>query len=390
MKLQACQHLGIPGDETVHYSYPNVLNVCYADGAALSRFLPVELPHQRQFCLTQDYQLCPTYLRRASGVDRGERKARAPSFLEFFGLREEPFSIVPERRFLCESAGQQRAHAGLRWLVDHRQGLGLLLGPVGTGKTLLCHTLAGELRSNPRHVVALQLTPNDRSEYAFTAALLDAWRVTPRRRRSLHDLEDAAHGFLAKTVLERQRTVVLIVDEAHGLSRRLLQHVCRLLNWQDGGVQLLQVILAGQPRLRANVARLPALRDRTVVEFWLAAMTQADVAQMIEARVRRAGHRGDLFSAGAVEMIYRQTEGMPRQVTILCLLSMWLAYQQGKRFVSREVVRGLAEGADQGALFPMLGQDVGQVAKAWAELAPRPARWWMPGFLWRWWVAMRA
>lgn len=391
MELQACQHLGIPGDEEVCYSYPNVLNVCYADRAAVSRFLPVDLAHQRQYCLTPNHVLCPTYLRWAASVDPGGRRPGRSTFLEFFGLREEPFSIVPESRFLCESEGQQRAHAGLRWLVDRRQGLGTLLGPVGTGKTLLCRALAEELSSSPQHVVALQLTPEYRSEYAFTAALLDAWHVTPRRRRSLHDLEEAVHAFLAKTNLARHRTAVLIVDEAHSLSPRVLQHVCRLLNWQDGGVQLLQVILAGQPRLGANVARLPALRDRMVVEFRLEAMTRADVAYMIAERLRRAGHRGDLFSAEAVTTIHHQAGGVPRRVTVLCLLSMWSAYQQGKRYVSREVVRSVAAQADQGALFTMAGRDPGQLAGAWAGVAPgRASPGWVPGFLQRWWAALRA
>jgi type II secretory pathway predicted ATPase ExeA len=376
-----CPHLGVPGDKKSLYSYPNILNVCYADRSAWSEFQPVDLAHQRQFCLSQNQLLCPIYLLQSADVQRTGRQRKSQTFLEFFGLHEEPFSIVPQSRYLCESRSQKQAHAGLKWLISQHQGLGVLTGAIGTGKTLLCRTLAEELSSDPGHVTALLLTPNPRSEYAFLTDLLDCWKVTPARRRSLRDLEAAAHHFLVGTVLSRRQTAVLIVDEAHTLSRRVLQEVCKLLNWQDGGVQLLQVILAGQPSLQRQLRRVPALRDRVVVEFTLTAMTLAEMQTMISGRLRRAGHRGNLFAPSAIQLIHQCSGGMPRRVMILCLLSLWLAYQQGQRQIFQEQVRAVAERAGSSDLSVVWEQEGEPVTADWSQGASQPSPVWLPRFV---------
>jgi type II secretory pathway predicted ATPase ExeA len=385
-----CPHLGAPGDKETRYLWPNILNVCYADQAGWAKFRPVELTHQGQFCLTRDHVLCPVYLRLVAAVRREGRPGRVQTHLEFFGLREEPFSIVPQPLLLCESQSQRQAHTGLRWLIDHRQGLGLLLGSVGTGKTLLCHALFEELNLNPQYVTALLLTPSQHSEYALMADLLACWKVKPQRRRSLRNLETAAHHFLAQIVLSRRKTAVLIVDEAQTLSTKQLQQVCKLLNWQDEGQQLLQVILAGQPSLQARLGRVPALRDRAVVEFALTPMTLGDMQQMISERLRRAGRRGDLFAPSALQLIYQHTGGMPRRVTILCLQCLWLAYQEGVRHISGEVVQAVVERASGGDLFATPGEAAVQMAASRSALTGWPSPSWLLGLIQRLWPRVAA
>jgi general secretion pathway protein A len=348
-----CPHLGLPGDKEVHFGYPNAMNVCYADQNVWSKFQPVEQSQQQQFCLTPDYALCPIFLRQAAGSKPAGKKKQSRPYLDFYGLHEEPFSIVPQPRFLCESQSQQQALTGLRWLVDRRQGLGLLLGHVGTGKTLLCQTLAEELNADPLKIAALMLTPSQRTEYALMADLLALWKIAPRRLRSLRDLEAAAHDFLVQNVLGQHKTLVLILDEAQTLTRRQYLQICKLLNWQDGGEQLLQVILAGQPGLRSKMRCAPALCDRVVVEFALTAMALPDVQRMISERLRRAGRRGDLFAPSATNLIYQHTGGMPRLVTILCLRCMWLAYQEDERYITADLVRAVVEQAKASELFAL-------------------------------------
>jgi len=336
-----CPYLGSPGDRQIRYRYPNVLNACHAGRTGWVESEPIALAQQNQMCLTQDHVLCPSYLSAMATTRRDGRPARAQSHLQFFGLHEEPFSIVPRARFLSESESQKQAHTGLRWLIDQQHGLGLLFGQVGTGKTLLCHTLHEELNSDHRYLSTLLLTPSYHSEYALMTDLLAQWRVKPARLRSRHNLEEVAHEYLMQVVLGRKKTAVLIVDEAQILPSRLLRQVCRLLNWQDEGQQLLQVILAGQPGLQRGLGRVPALRDRVVLEFTLAGMTPSETGRVIAERLQQAGRQKELFAAGAVDLIHQCTGGMPRQVMIMCLKCLWLAYLGGERYITREVVEAV-------------------------------------------------
>ena len=187
------------------------------------------------------------------------------------------------------------------------------------------------------------------------------------------DLETAAHQFLAQAALQRGQTPVLIIDEAQGLPRSHLLELCKILNWQDGGVQLAQVILAGQPGLHAALSRVPALRDRAVMEFNLGPMTRQDVERLISERVRRAGGRSDLFSSSAVSLIFQQSGGMPRRVTILCLLSLWLAFQQGRRFVSREIVQTVMDRVITAGILAESEKDMARIAQAWSQFERRPS-----------------
>lgn len=387
---QLCRYLAIPGDEQVRYSYPSNLNVCYADRDSLSEFVPVEPEHQREYCLTSSHVVCPIYLRRTLGTQDDAKHRPQQTFFEFFDLSEEPFSIVPQPRFLAESGVQKQAHAGLRWLVERKHGLAVLYGPVGTGKTLLCRTMAEELAASPHFAVGTMLTPSYRTEYAFMSDLLTAWGISPERRRSLQDLDTAALEFLKHSVFDHELTMVLIVDDAQVLPRRVLNQVCKLLNWQDGGVQLLQVILAGQPSLLAHLDRVPALRDRVVVNLALTAMTPMDVQRMVAERLKRAGRQGDLFAPSAVQLIYRHARGMPRRVTILCLLSMWVAYQRGVKYITQEIVQAVVEHGDSDKVFAGNDADLAEVASALSALESPRSPEWLPPFLQRFWQRLAA
>jgi type II secretory pathway predicted ATPase ExeA len=362
-KLILCSHLGLASDETLCHAYPSLENHCYAEGLGrrASRSIPIDV--QGELCLTEQFTQCPTYLRATLG-----QAGRLPLFgirnyFDFFGLREEPFSIVPMPRYLYYTPNQLAVLQGLQHLVEARQGLGILYGPIGTGKTVLCRTFCDRLSADSRYTVVFLATPGYRSEFAMLQGILHRLQV-PTRARSQRDLERRLLGYLVREVIENERTVVLVIDEAQTLRARLLELVRKLLNYQTSDTQLLQVVMSGQMELVKRMRRwAPALRDRAVVEYTLEPMTPDDVAAMIQDRLARAGREEALFTTAATRLVYERSRGYPRRAIVICIRSMWLAYQERVRridapLVQRAVDGILADAPDEilpeggGGLFP--------------------------------------
>ncbi len=343
-KLTLCPHLGLRADETLRHAYPSLENCCYAESTDRTdgRLIPVDV--QGELCLTEQFTQCATYLRTSLS-----QAGRLPSlglrnYLDFFGLREEPFSIVPMPRYLYYTTSQMAALQGLQYLVEARQGLGALYGPIGTGKTVLCRTLCDRLSTDPRYKVVFLPTPDYRSEFALLQAILAPLQV-PTEARSQRTLEVRLLETLVREVIDHERTVVLIIDEAQTLRPRLLELVRRLLNYQTQETQLLQIILSGQMDLAGRLRRwAPALRDRVVIEHTLEPMAPSDVAAMIQERLAKAGREDLLFTPAATRLIYERSQGYPRRVIVICIRAMWLAYQERVRRIDAPLVQRAVDG----------------------------------------------
>jgi len=363
-RLITCPHLGLGFDATLCHAYPSLENYCYAEGRGRQASRPIPTDVQGGLCLTQQFTQCPTYLRATLSQAGRLPPLGLRNYFDFFGLREEPFSIVPMPRYLYYTPGQLAALQGLQHLVEAQQGLGVLYGPIGTGKTVLCRTFCERLGADPRYTVVFLPTPNYRSEFALLQGILSLLQV-PTRARSQRDLERRLLNYLVREVIENEHTVVLLIDEAQTLRSRLLELVRKLLNYQTSDKQLLQVVLSGQMDLAKRLRRwAPALRDRVVVEYTLEPMTPADVTAMIQERLARAGREDPLFTPAATRLVYERSQGYPRRVIVICIRSMWLAYRERVRRIDAPLVQRAVDGIR---------------ADAPDDLLPADAATWVPG-----------
>jgi type II secretory pathway predicted ATPase ExeA len=344
--LSPCPYLGTAEDRQARFTYPCPGNVCFAE--ASKRRPPREIPQdsQKEVCFKTAHLVCPTYCR---GQNLAQREgvldmAVLRDYFEFFGLDEEPFNIVPISRFLYRSPQHARALLSLRQLVDHRQGLGVVYGEVGLGKTLILRTLYEELFADARYAVALIPHASFVSDYALLQAICQAFRIVAPRRRSLRDLESAFQTFLVEQTLHAQKRVVLILDEAQEMSAAQLQQVRRLLDHQVNEQQLLQLIIAGQPYLANKIAHLPALRDRIVVQVTLSPLSPSEVKEMISMRLHVAGSQNGFFTPSAVRAITDLTHGSPRRINILCMKCLLEAFEQRRRLIDEELVMRITGG----------------------------------------------
>jgi general secretion pathway protein A len=243
-------------------------------------------------------------------------------YLAFYGLKQEPFRLSPDPRFLHLAEPHRNTLRALVEGVSGRKGLQVSVGPIGTGKTTLLyclqHILAHEASSARPLRSAFVVNPTLTHDELFET-LLDELEIScatgskPARLRALHEVLLDSH--------KHNGAVVLIIDEAHLLTRALIEEVRLLLNLDNYPVNVLQVILCGQPELLPLLMspQLTALKQRIAVVSRLRPLTLVESRAYIAERLHVAGGRGEVpFSTPALAEIHRATNGVPRLINLLC------------------------------------------------------------------------
>jgi general secretion pathway protein A len=247
---------------------------------------------------------------------------------DFFGLRENPFSLTPNPRYIHRT---RHAHETLgritRGILD-RKGLILLTGDVGTGKTTLLYTALHLLDGNPavQHKIktAVIVHPTLTRE-EFLESVLDEFDVHPSSQRRQARLEA-----LLKTLLDVRHKgglAVLVIDEAQMLTSELLLEIRTLLDLQTTQEKLLQVILCGQPAIEAKIDALnQAGQPLEVVRCTAMPLSQDETRDYVQHRMRIAGARSDtVFLQESVARVHERSGGIPRLVNLLCAQGLSVA-----------------------------------------------------------------
>ncbi|MFZ7127479.1 MAG: AAA family ATPase [Desulfobacterales bacterium] len=259
-------------------------------------------------------------------------------YLDTFGFRKPPFSLTPDPDFLFMSRDHRDALAHLLFGIRESSGFVQLTGEVGTGKTTLCRYLLGRV---PEGVdVALILNPRQTAS-ELLSSICDELKIGyPEGCRSIKLLVDRLNRYLLKRHAEGRRTV-LIIDEAQNLAPEVLEQIRLLTNLETATTKLLQVLLIGQPELRA-VMRRPDLRQlsqRIIGRYHLTPLSRDETAAYVRHRLRVAGCAADLFTRGAHRAIYRRSGGIPRLVNVLCDRALLGAFARRKPRIDGTLVR---------------------------------------------------
>lgn len=261
-------------------------------------------------------------------------------YTQFFGLREKPFAITPDPRYLYLSQRHADALAHLIYGISHSGGFIQLTGEVGTGKTTLVRTLFEQLPNEAD--VALILNP-ELSTTEFLTAILEELKVDLPGDRSNKSLIDHLNKYLLEAHARGRRTV-LIVDEAQNLAPSILEQVRLLTNLETPKQKLLQIILIGQPELRALLAQpnMRQLAQRVTGRYHLEPLSLDDSIKYIEHRLKVAGASGGIFTPSAVREIFHQSTGVPRLINVVADRALLAAYTQDTRSIDRRLVRRAA------------------------------------------------
>src|SRR5271170_2324139 len=256
---------------------------------------------------------------------------------KYFGLREQPFGVTPDPRFLYLSAAHREALASLYYGIEANRGfLGLIARP-GMGKTTILFHLLEKFRSTARTAFLFQTQCNSREFMRYLLAELgyesdghDFVRMHEEFNRRL--LQEARAG----------NRFIVVIDEAQNLEPSVLETVRLLSDFETPRAKLMHIILAGQPELADKLARpgLAQLRQRISILHGLEPLPSWEIKNYIEHRMKIAGYEGEpVFMPQAYERIAEFTEGVPRNVNNLCFNALSLAYALQKKVVDMDVVK---------------------------------------------------
>ncbi|OLE84310.1 MAG: hypothetical protein AUG07_06735 [Acidobacteria bacterium 13_1_20CM_2_60_10] len=270
---------------------------------------------------------------------------------KFFGLRESPFNVNPDPRYLFLTPSTQEALASLAYGIRGRKGIILLTGEVGTGKTTLLNRLLDWLRHE--QAVTAFIFNTRLSVTEFFDCLTADFGISCQSPSKSHVLLG-----LNRWLLDRYRageTAVLIVDEAQNLSQQLLEEIRLLSNLETSTEKLLQIVLSGQPELEEKLkhAQLRQFRQRITVRARTGPLSLQETHGYIAERLRIAGANGEpIFAPGAVESVYNYARGIPRVINVLCEHALINSFADQQRPVPTHLVDEVAREFELGSLEP--------------------------------------
>ena len=265
-------------------------------------------------------------------------------YLEFYGLKQAPFDITPNPRFLFHSAKHREAFNHLLYGIRERKGFVQLTGEVGAGKTTLCRALLEQL--NGQYATALILNPVLNGDELMKAIATEFGLPVGSLNLDRLDTLALINEFLLRQA-ELGKNAVLIIDEAQDLTEDLLEQVRLLSNIETDDRKLLQIVLLGQPELRdrLNSHRLRQLRQRITVRYHLAPLKRFEVGQYIQHRLDLAGARGaPYFTRPALWRVFGYSQGIPRLINAVCDKALLCGFvEQSDRINYRMVRRAIRE-----------------------------------------------
>ena len=268
---------------------------------------------------------------------------------EFYGLRDKPFSILPDPEMIFWAPNHRLAFAILEFGMLNSAGFTVITGDIGSGKTTLIRYLLRKL--DPALSVGLiSNTPHGRDELlqwimmSLGLPFNDPYPV----------LFQKFNRFLYEQYAKRRRTI-LIIDEAQNLGAEALEELRMLSNINADKQQILQTILVGQPQLN-QLLRTPKLlqfAQRVSSDFHLKPLSPDEVSHYIEFRLQAVGSHGQLFSPEACGLIAETSSGVPRIINIICDTALVYGYAANTNRISAELVRMVIDDKKEFGVLPL-------------------------------------
>jgi general secretion pathway protein A len=255
----------------------------------------------------------------------------------FYGLREKPFNLTPDPKFLYLSKKHKEAFAHLLYGIRNRSGFVEITGEVGTGKTTICRTLLEQV--GPEVEIAFIFNP-----YLSATELLRAINEDFGIKSSAVTKKELIDELNAHLLKQRQegKNCVILIDEAQDLSAPVLEQIRLLSNLETDTEKLLQIVLVGQPELKEHLTtpEMRQLDQRITARYHLKPLDKDEIVGYVGHRIARAGGRGKIrFTRGALKVLYKYSGGTPRLINAVCDRALLIGYTREKKEINSAIIK---------------------------------------------------
>ncbi|MEI6046549.1 MAG: AAA family ATPase [Chloroflexota bacterium] len=266
------------------------------------------------------------------------------AFLSYYNLIEPPFSVTgTDQRFVYLSESYRNILSSCIATVVDSMGLGVVYGQVGSGKSTLARLLTSRFEGNDEYLIAYIDDPGV-APSALLRNIMHEFRVDVPARQ-LEALKSYFKGFIYEQATLRDRTVILIIDEAQKLDRHTMELLRVLLNYEDGRDKLLQIILFGQTELKNKVDKRPNFRNRIVTGMNIEPMSIVEMVRLIKHRLRVAGRETPVFEEDAIALLAEVSQGLPRSACAVGWWALRLGCENDEKLISSNIVQQAAHKA---------------------------------------------
>lgn len=262
-------------------------------------------------------------------------------YSEYWGLTEPAFENIADPDFFYNSSQHDQALKRLLYAVKTRKGGAMLIGEIGSGKTLISRALI--LKLMPEGIWEFGvITQSQLGPVEFLREILYQLRID-NSLKAKTALLHALHNQLIENHKGGKHTV-LIVDEAQAITDKDTLDQLRLLtNFQLKKGFLITLILMGQPELEVRIRNIPALADRISIKYRLRGLSPSQTEQYVAHRLLIAGSKNNIFTKEAINALYQYSKGIPRKLNRLCDLTLVVAFNKGLKSINQEIVHAVAK-----------------------------------------------
>lgn len=266
----------------------------------------------------------------------------------FYGLKKRPFMTLPDPQFLYMSHNHELGLSMLRYSLMNRAPLSVVTGEIGAGKTTLVRQLLAEAPNGIELGLISNMSEGRGELLQWILMAFDR----PYEDGSYVKLFKAFQDFVLETYAEG-RHVVLIFDEAQNCSTEILEEIRMLTNINSDQDELLQLILIGQPQLRAMIAsrELVQFSQRITCDYHLGGLTKEETGEYVAHRLKVAGASRTIFESGTTPIIHRATRGIPRVINVLCDLALVYGFSDDIETISGDLLQEVLDDAKRRGIF---------------------------------------